>query len=89
MRKQKKRIHRPERDRAIFEVLRAIKDMKTGQIARRTYVAASTINNWRNNKTKYPQHHTLAAVARVAGLEYRLVPIKSRSAEDERRAAIN
>lgn len=86
--KSKRRTaHRPERDRAIFEVLRAIRDRKSSEVAGKTYVAASTIANWRSGRTRYPQHHTLAAVAKVAGLEYRLVPIQRRRSEsDEQRA---
>lgn len=79
-----KKIHRPDRDREIFRVLRAIRGRKSSEVASKTYVAASTIQNWRTGKTKYPQHHTLAAVARTAGLKYELVEIDPAKDRDER-----
>lgn len=73
---KKRVLHRPERDRTIFEVLHAIKGMTAAEVARDTYVSASTIRNWRKANgtgTRYPQHHTLAAVARTQGLAFKLV----------------
>jgi hypothetical protein len=58
----------------IFAVLRAIKGRSSVDVAKGTYVAASTIQKWRTNQTRYPQCHTLAAVAATAGLEFALVP---------------
>lgn len=79
--------HRPERDRAIFEVLHAIRGRKASEVASKTYVAASTIAKWRkrieDGGTRYPQHHTLAAVAAVAGLKWALVPVESRNDKQE------
>lgn len=69
-----KRPAKPERDRTVFEVLHAIRDMKPTEVNQKTYVSAQTIRNWRNMKVRWPQHHTLSAVAAVAGLEFRLVP---------------
>lgn len=73
---------RPEYDRAIFEVLHAIRDLTSKEVAAKTYVSAKTIDNWRrgwrNGGTRYPQHHTLAAVAAVVGLEYKLTSIERR-----------
>jgi|UppTromiDAQCA005_1034438.scaffolds.fasta_scaffold01648_1 DNA-binding phage protein len=70
---------RPERDRDIFRVLHAIKGMSAVDIAKKTYVSQQTIRNWRKTPaaggTRYPQHHTLAAVANVAGLRFTLTPI--------------
>jgi transcriptional regulator with XRE-family HTH domain len=79
--------HRPDRDREVFRVLQAIKGRKSSEVAKNTYVRASTIQAWRTGKTKYPQHHTLAAVARTAGLKYALVEIDNdeRPAERESR----
>jgi transcriptional regulator with XRE-family HTH domain len=71
-------VHRPERDRNIFKILRAIKGMKSGDVANKTYVAQSTIQNWRTGKTRYPQSHTLSAVAEVAGLKFDLVQIDAK-----------
>lgn len=70
---------RPERDRDIFRVLQAIKGMSAVDIAKKTYVSQQTIRNWRKTPsaggTRYPQHHTLAAVAKVVGLRFTLTPI--------------
>lgn len=78
MKRKKTVAIRPEYTRATFEVLHAIRDMTPGEVASKCYVSASTIYKWRrgwqNGGTKYPQHHTLLAVARVAGLTFKLVP---------------
>lgn len=77
-RKRRNIPHRPERDRMVFEVLHAIQGRKASEVASKTYVAASTIAKWRkrieDGGTRYPQCHTLAAVAAVAGLKFALVP---------------
>lgn len=75
-----------EPDREIFRVLKLIKGLKPSEIvgdAKRSNgksVSPSTIANWRkpvsNGGTRYPQHDTLAAVARSAGYAYQLVPIE-------------
>lgn len=69
--------HRPSRDRDIFNVLRAIQGKSATEVSRKTYVSASTIRKWRlpvaKGGVRYPQHHTLSAVAATAGLEFRLV----------------
>ena len=83
-----KKPHRPERDREIFTVLRAIKGRKSSEVASKTYVAATTIQNWRTGKTRYPQHHTLAAVARTAGLKYALVEIEEEGVKHGRESRI-
>lgn len=73
---KKRVLHRPERDRTVFEVLHAIKGKTAAEVARETYVSASTIRNWRRPNetgTRYPQHCTLAAVARTQGLVFKLV----------------
>lgn len=65
---------RPEYDRAVFEVLHAIRGRSAREIASQTYVSAGTISKWRRGPkyggTRYPQHHTLSAVAKVAGLRW-------------------
>ena len=96
-----RRFHRPDRDREIHRVLQAVREMTPGQISRKCFVSASTIRNWRRvNGTRYPQHCTLSAVARLAGLRYDLVPIgesarlqrpigrAAANREDDRRAGL-
>ena len=84
--------HRPERDRLVFEVLRAVKGMTPGELSRRASygkgfgtVSASTIRNWRvpvaSGGTRYPQAATLAAVGRAVGLELRFVRSNARGEE--------
>ncbi len=81
MKKKRKVIHRPERDRAVFELLRAIRGKSAKEISERaTYgkglgnVTKATIYNWRKSEgVRYPQHLTMVAVARAVGLEYKLL----------------
>lgn len=79
---KRKVIHRPERDRAVFELLRAIKGLSAREVAEKASygkgcgtVTKATIYNWRKakNGTRYPRHLTMVAVARAVGLEYKLL----------------
>ncbi len=74
---KRKIVIRPEYDRAVFEVLHAIRGRSAREVAAQTYVSAATISKWRRGPkyggTRYPQHHTLCAVAKVAGLRWVLV----------------
>lgn len=83
--KSKSRMRRPEYDRTVFAVLHAIAGRTASEIASHTYVSASTIAKWRRGPkfggTRYPQHHTLAAVAKVAGLRFSLVDKDGREAD--------
>lgn len=74
-----KRPHYPERDREVFNVLRAIKGMSAPELSRKTFLSPSTIYKMRraHDGTRYPRHLTLAALARVAGMKYELVPIEA------------
>lgn len=87
MAKTKRFAHRPERDRAIFEVLRAVRGVKAAHVARKCFVSASTIAKWRKpvsaGGTRYPQHATLSAVARTAGLVYKLVPLREAARQEK------
>lgn len=92
-------MDRPDRDQDIFKVLRAIRGLKPTDVASKTYVSAQTIRNWRKpvaqGGTRYPQHHTLRAVAAVAGLEFKLVEKESvatrnsRARGDDTRVGLN
>jgi transposase len=79
MRKKSSTV-RPDRDRDIHKVLQAIKGLSAKAVSEKTYVSQQTIRNWRKTPaaggTRYPQHHTLAAVARVAGMKFTLTPIR-------------
>lgn len=83
MSKKYSRPIRPEYDRAVFEVLHAIAGRSALSVPKLTYVSASTIAKWRRGPkfggTRYPQHHTLAAVAKVAGLRWKLVEDKPKT----------
>ena len=69
--------NRPERDRAIFAVLRSIRGVSHADVAKKAGVSAQTIAKWRrpvaDGGTKYPQFYTLNQVARAYGKEFRLV----------------
>lgn len=81
----KSRPERPEYDKAVFVVLHAVKGVSATNLASQTYVSASTIAKWRRGPkfggTRYPQHHTLAAVAAIAGLKWALVSDVRKSRE--------
>lgn len=83
--------HRPERDREVFRVLRAIRGRTPEDVAKKAGISPSTIRKWRmsvaDGGTRYPQHYTLAAVARAAGLRYELVEIDARATERANHAA--
>lgn len=74
---KKIRIHRPDRDRALFAVLRAIRGKSNAEAAKGSGVSAQTIAKWRltvaAGGTRFPQFYTMNAVARANGLEFRLV----------------
>lgn len=80
---------RPEYDRAVFEVLHALAGVPSTQIAKKTWVSAGTISKWRRGPkfggTRYPQHATMAAVAKVAGLKWVLVEDKAKGAGNDAR----
>jgi hypothetical protein len=67
---------RPEYDRTVFEVLHALAGISNADLARETYISATTFANWRKGPkfggTRWPQHHNLVEAARVAGLVFEL-----------------
>lgn len=74
---RRKIVHRPERDRAVFAVLRSIRGVKPAEVAARSGVSEATIRNWRrpvaDGGTRYPQFWTLNQVAKSFGMEFKLV----------------
>lgn len=68
--------HKPERDREIFKVLRAIRGRNASEVAAKCRISAQTIRNMRSGRTRYPQHYTLSEIARAAGLRYTLIEAK-------------
>ena len=66
------------RDREVFELLRAVINMKNSEIARKAGISASTIAKWRkpvkDGGTRHPQLYTMQKVARAAGMVFKLVP---------------
>lgn len=83
MKKRRHRQMRPERDRAIFAVLRAIRGKSNAEVAASSGVSAQTIAKWRapvaTGGTKFPQLWTMNQVAKAHGLEFRLVERKDDS----------
>lgn len=63
---------RPERDKAVFELLRAMRGLRNCEIAKKTFVSPSTISNLRTRRTRYPQHLTMVAIAEAIGMQYTL-----------------
>jgi DNA-binding phage protein len=76
------------RDREVFELLRAIVDMKASTVARKSGVAASTIAKWRKplkeGGTRHPQFHTMQKVARAVGMRFQLMPAGASKREEDR-----
>ena len=66
-------VQRPERDRDIFKVLRAIRGKSASEVSRQTYVCAQTIRNMRSGQTKFPRHSTLAGIAHTVGMQFVLL----------------
>jgi transposase-like protein len=87
--KRRQRIVRPERDREVFKLLHEIQGISATKLARKAKISPGTISKWRrriqDGGTRYPQHYTMAAVARAIGMKYELVEIESRSVHREER----
>lgn len=83
-RNKRQRAHKPERDRIIFQVLRAVRHLSAQEIAQKSGVSIGTIYNWRNGATLYPRADTLAHVARIVGMKLELVPINKQAAATTR-----
>jgi hypothetical protein len=73
--------HKPDRDRAVFELLRAIKGLSSSEVAAKASygkgygnVNPQTIRRLRYAKggTRYPQHATMVAIAKSVGMTYKL-----------------
>lgn len=62
-----------EFDPAIGEVLQVIGATKFGVVAGDAGMSSSTLRNWKNKKTRRPQHATLAAAAGAKGYQFKLV----------------
>jgi len=79
------------RSRAIFNLLRAVKGMEAKEIAKaavyndgtgRKKICQGTIYNLRRKDgTRFPRFQTMEAIARAAGLEYKL--LRTNQPEDE------
>lgn len=61
----------------VFNVLHAVRDWTAKDIAEIAGVSQATVANWRSGRTKWPRIDKLAAVARVAGVRFALVPKES------------
>ncbi len=75
--KKRKRIPRPELDRDQFKVLHALRGIETKDIAKKSFLAYSTVAKLRRNPrdggTRFPRHTTLVELARIAGKKWDLV----------------
>lgn len=72
-----KRPQRPEADRVVFELMRAMRGHKTSDIWKRTFLCQSTISKIRTRRTRYPTHLTCSAIAAAIGMKWELVPATS------------
>jgi hypothetical protein len=77
----------PERDRAVHELLQALKSMSAKEIAEKASygrgfgkVSMGTIYKLRRvDGTRYPRHMTMVAMARATGMEYKLLKVNAPS----------
>ena len=60
--------------REVFNVLHAVRDWTSREIAEAADVHKTTVDNWRSGRTKFPRLDKLIAVAHAAGLRFALVP---------------
>lgn len=74
-----------DHDPAIDTIVDAARRTKMNgtRIARSSGISATTFYNWKNGRTKQPRHSTLAAAARVVGMDFRLVHIRGWQPEVE------
>lgn len=74
----------PEFDRAIIDVVAAIKGISASEIMRRTkgQVSDRTVNNLRkgpkNGGTKWPRHYTLTRILNSVGMKFVTTEIDTR-----------
>lgn len=85
------RPKRPERDRDVFTLLHALRGKETKDLAKRSFLAATTIRKIRvgpsHGGTRYPRHTTMVELARLAGKRWELVDdAPSETARDGGRA---
>lgn len=77
MKKRRKPMPRPDYDRDIFQLLRAIRGKTPAEISRQSFLSASTISNLRKGPshggTRWPRHTTMCELARIAGRKWALV----------------
>ncbi len=84
MTKLLKRKPLPEFDKAILEVVQAIKGISSAEIMKRTkgQVSDRTINNLRkgpkNGGTKWPRHYTVTRILNAVGQKFEIVDIDHR-----------
>jgi hypothetical protein len=65
---------RPERDAAVFEVLKHLSGLKPAELSSRSGLARSTIRKWykrpADGGTRYPQHISLTAALAAVGKKF-------------------
>lgn len=91
MKKRKKKnvdkLRRPEYDRLVFDVIHDLAGISAGELAKRSFLSASTISKIRRGPahggTRHPWATTLEELARLAGGEVRYVARINRPAEPE------
>lgn len=79
-----KRPGRPEQDKIVFELMRAMRSEKTADLARAAGVSHSTISKIRTRRTRYPQHWTVVRVMQALGMKQLWVPIEDEADTDSK-----
>jgi len=85
-----RRPAKPEQDKAVFELMRAMRGMRTCDIYKKLpyHLANATIYKIRNRRTRYPSHMTCAAIAAALGMKYELVPAHESRAQKVGRVVV-
>lgn len=80
-----KRPQRPEHDRVVFDLLRAMRGNRTCDLARQSFLSPGTISKLRTRRTRYPQHMTVVEIYRSLGMSYAALSVDERAALDRLR----
>lgn len=84
--KKRARIHRHERDRALFTVLRLVRGKTDAEAAGKSGVSPQTIHKWRltvdAGGTRFPQFFTMDRVLRAHGYCFQPQPMNQKDDRD-------
>lgn len=84
--KKRIRIHRPERDRALFTVLRLVRGKTDSEAVGNSGVSPQTMRKWRMTVdaggTRFPQFFTMDRVLRANGYCFQPQPVHQKQKDE-------